>query len=135
MGKNTESHLELIKKPFITSMTKTHLSFLAHWDIDFPEAIAALNEAQRDAAARRARLTLTEAPLSIGVMGQVKAGKSSFLNSLLFGGQALLLLIGMHLDDPAFALGFLLNLLFLILAFRQFYSLWQPEQNLGFEYL
>ena len=65
-------------------------TFLTDWQADFPEACALLAEAGRDAAARRARLTLTEAPLSIGVMGQVKAGKSSFLNSLLFGGQALL---------------------------------------------
>ena len=65
-------------------------SFLTDWQTDFPEACALLAEAGRDAAARRTRLTLTEAPLSIGVMGQVKAGKSSFLNSLLFGGQALL---------------------------------------------
>ena len=55
-------------------------SFLTDWQTDFPEACALLAEAGRDAAARRARLTLTEAPLSIGVMGQIKAGKSSFLN-------------------------------------------------------
>lgn len=65
-------------------------TFLTDWQPDFPEACALLAEAGRDAAARRNRLTLAEAPLSIGVMGQVKAGKSSFLNSLLFGGQALL---------------------------------------------
>lgn len=57
---------------------------------DFPEGIAALDEWQRDAAARRARWTLEQTPLSIGVMGQIKAGKSSFLNQLLFGGQPLL---------------------------------------------
>lgn len=71
-------------------MTKNYLDFLTDWGVDFPEVIAALNEFQRDAAARRARLTITDAPLSIGVMGQVKAGKSSFLNCLLFGGQVLL---------------------------------------------
>lgn len=70
--------------------TTTSKEYLSHWHSDFPEAIAALEEAQRDAAARRKRLTPAEAPLSIGVMGQVKAGKSSFLNSLLFDGQALL---------------------------------------------
>lgn len=57
---------------------------------DFPEAIAALDEWQRDAVARRARWTLEQTPLSIGVMGQIKAGKSSFLNQLLFNGQPLL---------------------------------------------
>lgn len=60
------------------------------WKTDFPESIASLEELQHDAASRRNRLTLAEAPLSIGVMGQVKAGKSSFLNSLLFNGQSLL---------------------------------------------
>ena len=57
---------------------------------DFPEAIAALEEWQRDAAARRARFADEQPPLSIGIMGQVKAGKSSFLNQLLFNGQPLL---------------------------------------------
>ena len=65
-------------------------SFLTDWQSDFPETCALLAEAWRDAEARRKRLTLAETPLSIGVMGQVKAGKSSFLNSLLFDGQALL---------------------------------------------
>ena len=57
---------------------------------DFPEAFAALDEWQRDATARRGRWTLAQTPLSIGVMGQIKAGKSSFLNQLLFAGQPLL---------------------------------------------
>lgn len=57
---------------------------------DFPEAVAALDAWQRDAATRRARLTLAQMPLSIGVMGQIKAGKSSFLNQLLFEGQPVL---------------------------------------------
>ena len=56
----------------------------------FPEVFSALDEWQRDAAARRARCTREHEPLSIGVMGQIKAGKSSFLNQLLFGGQPLL---------------------------------------------
>ncbi|MCW2313542.1 dynamin family protein [Rhodoferax antarcticus] len=58
--------------------------------LDFPEAFAALEEWQRDATARRARFAQKQPPLSIGVMGQIKAGKSSFLNQLLFGGQPLL---------------------------------------------
>lgn len=57
---------------------------------DFPEAIAALEEWQRDAAARRVRFAQEHPQLSIGVMGQIKTGKSSFLNQLLFGGQPLL---------------------------------------------
>ncbi len=63
---------------------------LAPYRSDFPESIAALDEWQRDAAARRARCTQQHAVLSIGVMGQIKAGKSSFLNQLLFHGQPLL---------------------------------------------
>jgi hypothetical protein len=66
------------------------LASLTPYHPDFPEAFAALDEWQRDVAARRARWTLTQTPLSIGVMGQIKAGKSSFLNQLLFGGQPLL---------------------------------------------
>lgn len=57
---------------------------------DFPESFTALDEWQRDAAARRARCMQEHALLSIGVMGQIKAGKSSFLNQLLFDGQPLL---------------------------------------------
>lgn len=64
--------------------------FLADWRTDYPDHIALIDEGVRDATIRRARLTLAETPLSIGVMGQVKAGKSSFLNSLLFGGRPLL---------------------------------------------
>lgn len=68
----------------------TAFDTLAPYRPDFPEAFAALDEWQRDAAARRARLSRAQTPLSIGVMGQIKAGKSSFLNQLLFGGQPLL---------------------------------------------
>ncbi len=67
-----------------------NLASLTPYHPDFPEAFAALDEWQRDVAVRRARWTLTQTPLSIGVMGQIKAGKSSFLNQLLFGGQPLL---------------------------------------------
>lgn len=63
---------------------------IRNFHADFPEAFAALDEWQRDADARRARWTLAQTPLSIGIMGQIKAGKSSFLNQLLFGGQPLL---------------------------------------------
>ena len=63
---------------------------LAAYRPDFPEAFAALDEWQRDATARRGRWALAQTPLSIGVMGQIKAGKSSFLNQLLFAGQPLL---------------------------------------------
>lgn len=66
------------------------MQVLTQYSKDFPEAIAALEEAQRNAQVRRDRLANENATLSIGIMGQVKAGKSSFLNSLLFNGQSLL---------------------------------------------
>lgn len=66
------------------------MQVLTQYSQDFPEAIAALEEAQRNAQVRRERLANENATLSIGIMGQVKAGKSSFLNSLLFNGQSLL---------------------------------------------
>jgi hypothetical protein len=56
-------------------MRKTDFSiFIPDYRSDFPEAVAALDEWQRDAAVRRTRWTLTQTPLSIGVMGQIKAG-------------------------------------------------------------
>lgn len=71
-------------------MSMHELASLMPYRADFPDAFAALEEAQRDAQTRRARLTLANTPLSIGIIGQIKAGKSSFLNQLLFGGQPLL---------------------------------------------
>lgn len=68
----------------------TPISSLTPYRPDFPEAFAALDEWQRDAVTRCARCTRAHVPLSIGVMGQIKAGKSSFLNQLLFNGQPLL---------------------------------------------
>lgn len=68
----------------------TFFTLLSNYRHDFPEAFNKLDEWRRDALARRARWTLKQTPLSIGVMGQIKAGKSSFLNQMLFGGQPLL---------------------------------------------
>ncbi len=45
---------------------------------------------EKDAAIRRARCREEKRRLSIGIVGQMKAGKSTFLNHLLFGGQPLL---------------------------------------------
>ncbi|MDR2296366.1 MAG: dynamin family protein, partial [Clostridiales Family XIII bacterium] len=72
----------------------------------FTSGLAALTERLRDAADESDIRKLTELrenfdrktedffrenrKLNIGVMGQVKAGKSSFLNTLLFGGAAML---------------------------------------------
>lgn len=67
-----------------------HLEPLTLYRADFPALFAALDAWQKDAETRRRRLSLAETPLSIGVIGQVKAGKSSFLNQLLFKGEPLL---------------------------------------------
>jgi hypothetical protein len=45
---------------------------------------------KQDLAAKQARWTSDAQKLSIGIMGQVKAGKSSFLNALLFDGKPIL---------------------------------------------
>lgn len=66
------------------------IASLEPYRADFPETFAALDEWQRDATTRRTRFAQEQPPLSIGVMGQIKAGKSSFLNQLLFNGQPLL---------------------------------------------
>ena len=59
---------------------------LAPW----PEEAAAVQEL-RDAYTRKSRTFFEEEHLfSLAVIGQVKAGKSTFLNALLFGGQSLL---------------------------------------------
>lgn len=74
----------------IHSKSENLFSRLAEYRTDFPSAIDSLKEAFDDAQRRRARLSTDETPLSIGIMGQVKAGKSSLLNMMLFGGRALL---------------------------------------------
>lgn len=56
----------------------------------FQPEIARLLELKHDFAKRKAHYEQAGQQLSIGIMGQVKAGKSSFLNALLFDGQAVL---------------------------------------------
>jgi len=56
----------------------------------FPAEIGELMTLQKDLRAKQARFSLRDQPLSIGIMGQVKAGKSSFLNALLFEGRPVL---------------------------------------------
>jgi hypothetical protein len=68
----------------------TSIDTLSVYRPDFPEAFAALDEWRKDATARRNRFLADQPPLSIGVMGQIKVGKSSFLNQLLFHGKPLL---------------------------------------------
>ena len=57
---------------------------------DFNTAHNALIDAVNTLNAKQARLQQEQQLLSIGIMGQVKAGKSSFLNALLFSGKPVL---------------------------------------------
>lgn len=57
---------------------------------DFPSAWEGLVTLLRDTKQAAQRLSLGSTPLSIGIVGQIKAGKSTFLNGLLFAGQKLL---------------------------------------------
>jgi predicted GTPase len=63
---------------------------LEPWRKSFPSEIEAINSLKADAATKLKRFSQEELHLSIGIMGQVKAGKSSFLNALLFDGQSIL---------------------------------------------
>ncbi|EPT9249734.1 dynamin family protein [Photobacterium damselae] len=62
---------------------------LSQWNNTFPQ-IQSLVEIEKDLQAKQARWQQQEQKLSIGIMGQVKAGKSSFLNALLFAGKPIL---------------------------------------------
>ncbi|MGR5241421.1 dynamin family protein [Photobacterium damselae] len=64
-------------------------SYLTQWNNTFPQ-IQSLVEIEKDLQAKQARWQQQEQKLSIGIMGQVKAGKSSFLNALLFAGKPIL---------------------------------------------
>lgn len=57
---------------------------------DFNTTHCALIDAINTLSAKQKRLQQEQQLLSIGIMGQVKAGKSSFLNALLFGGKPIL---------------------------------------------
>ncbi len=60
-----------------------------NWKSDFAEVIN-LQTIKNDLESKQARWSEREQKLSIGIMGQVKAGKSSFLNALLFAGKQIL---------------------------------------------
>lgn len=62
---------------------------LAKQAVNFTEAETLL-ELKQDLADKIARFSADEQRLSIGIMGQVKAGKSTFLNALLFNGNPVL---------------------------------------------
>lgn len=65
---------------------ETLASDLAPWRESFPEGIDSLASLSREFRTRLHRFRSEEKRLSIGIMGQVKAGKSSFVNALLFDG-------------------------------------------------
>lgn len=56
----------------------------------FPEHINNIADLEKDFLSELQRIEADEQHLSIGIMGQVKAGKSSFLNALLFDGKPIL---------------------------------------------
>ncbi len=62
---------------------------IKNFNFNFPE-FSHLNNLQKDLDNKRTRWDQQEQKLSIGIMGQVKAGKSSFLNALLFEGKPIL---------------------------------------------
>ncbi len=63
---------------------------LAPYERRFPEQINNITEIEKDFLTELQRIEADEQCLSVGIMGQVKAGKSSFLNALLFDGQPIL---------------------------------------------
>ena len=63
---------------------------MAVWRDRFPAQTDDISQLQQAFAAKLARLESDGLKLSIGIMGQVKAGKSSFLNALLFDGKPVL---------------------------------------------
>lgn len=64
---------------------------LSSWkESHFTDALRPIFDLQRDLRSRMARFAEAQQTLSIGIIGQVKAGKSSFLNALLFDGQHVL---------------------------------------------
>lgn len=83
-----------LKGLYITMKFTTNLDriivALNIWETQFPDNIAQLIELKKDVSTKLARFNSEAQKLSIGIIGQVKAGKSSFLNTLLFQGRSLL---------------------------------------------
>jgi hypothetical protein len=63
---------------------------LQPWRDRFITEVTALEDVLKVLCARHDKMSGEGERLSIGIMGQVKAGKSSFLNALLFGGEPVL---------------------------------------------
>lgn len=60
------------------------------WQSRFPAEVDNIRQLKQTFATKTARLSAEGLKLSIGIMGQVKAGKSSFVNALLFDGKPIL---------------------------------------------
>lgn len=56
----------------------------------FPALIEPIFSIEKDLLEEIQRIGLSNKNLSIGIIGQVKAGKSSLLNTLLFNGESIL---------------------------------------------
>ena len=63
---------------------------IIHWSANFPQQIEDIISLEKTFLEKENRLSDNNLRLSIGIMGQVKAGKSSFLNALLFQGKPIL---------------------------------------------
>lgn len=70
--------------------TSERLNRFMEFCVFFPFEIHNLVEIEFDFKKKVKKFNEDELKLSIGIMGQVKAGKSSFLNALLFDGQPIL---------------------------------------------
>jgi hypothetical protein len=74
----------------LTEQLTSVCQHLSVWRERFPVETDELVQLRQAFAAKLARLESDGLHLSIGIMGQVKAGKSSFLNALLFDGKPVL---------------------------------------------
>ena len=74
----------------LTTQLSTLCQHLTVWRERFPAETDELVQLQQAFVTKLARLESEGLHLSIGIMGQVKAGKSSFLNALLFDGKPVL---------------------------------------------
>ncbi len=78
----------------MTSTQMTHTPFtqlLQNWEADFSAPVSELRRIRANYLEQQQRFASPEElNLRIGIMGQVKAGKSTFLNALLFDGKPIL---------------------------------------------
>ncbi len=74
----------------LSHQINTFCQQVQQWKSRFPSQVEAIDELRQGFAAKIERLDSNKIKLNIGIMGQVKAGKSSFLNALLFDGNQVL---------------------------------------------